>query len=412
MSFEFHISSDLVLNQQATAIQFNKQECAAVNETAPDFVGCSPAGLSSALASMSLSQITTAGSSTASSATTTSSSVNPLLSTITGNVITEMPPMSTSRTPTATFAGRPLMTGSCTVPYFAFVTGSNNEVIEYPAIGCSDQRPDCCPYEPGTNALITQCPQDYFSTASACCPFGYQIYYTALGSQTPCYSNPSTTLVPASTPTDSGVTLITEHVFSDMYMLAPTVPPKHTLPTAAVIGISVNAVLFIAVIISLWWWFGPRKRRRARAAAARTTTFPPEEPALPQMSRAPTMHELDSPERQAGSPGALSRWGSFPASSPPAYDQEKGKPKPKPKPIVPQELPGSTWINEHHPAYSGDDTSTPTEVTQPSPPRTPIQKATPTEPRSPVVSAITSRSGNQSPSFVSPLGSPRLPHTP
>ncbi|KAK7887509.1 hypothetical protein LTR67_009929 [Exophiala xenobiotica] len=107
------------------------------------------------------------------------------------------------------------------------------------------------------------------------------------------------------------------------------------------------------------------------------------------------MHELDSPERQAGSPGALSRWGSFPASSPPAYDQEKGKPKPKPKPIVPQELPGSTWINEHHPAYSGDDTSTPTEVTQPSPPRTPIQKATPTEPRSPVVSAITSRSGNQ-----------------
>ncbi len=189
-------------------------------------------------------------------------------------------------------------------------------------------------------------------------------------------------------------------------MLAPAEATKRKLPTPAIIGISVNACLFVGVIISLWWWFGPRKRRRAQQAAARTTTFPPEEPAL-QMSRAPTMHELDSPERQAGSPGALSRWGSFPASSPPAYDQEKSKPKPKQ--IVPQELPGSTWINEHHPAFfSGEDT--PSEATQPSPPRTPIQKATPTEPRSPVVSAITSRSGNQSPSFVSPLGSPRLPH--
>lgn len=236
---------------------------------------------------------------------------------------------------------------------------------------------------------------------------GFQVYYTAIGGQTPCYSNPSSTLVPVSTPTVSGLTVITDHVFSDMYYLVPAAPEKHKLPTGAIVGISVNACLFVSCLFGIWYCVRRARRNKARkAAAARTTTYPPEEPTL-QMSRAPTTHELDSPEAQPGTADVLSHWGSLPvsSSSPPAYDQEKAKLKPRP--LIPQELPGSMWMNEHHPAFSGENT--PTEATPSSPPTTPGHKATPEESRSPVLSAVTSRSGNDSPAFVSPLGSPRPP---
>lgn len=190
-----------------------------------------------------------------------------------------------------------------------------------------------------------------------------------------------------------------------MYHLVAATPEKHKLPTGAIIGITVNACLFVLCLCGIWFCVRRVRRNRARkAAAARTTTYPPEEPAL-QMSRAPTTHELDSPAPQPGISDALSRWGSVPVSSPPAYDQEKAKPKPRP--LIPQELPGSMWMNEHHPAFSGENT--PTEATPTSPPTTPGHKATPGESRSPVLSAITSRSGNESPAFVSPLGSPKPP---
>ncbi|EXJ82217.1 hypothetical protein A1O3_06030 [Capronia epimyces CBS 606.96] len=277
-------------------------------------------------------------------------------------------------------------------------------VTEFPAIGCSESRADCCPFDQGADAALTRCPQDYFTTANGCCPIGYQVYYTAIGAQTPCFSNPATKFIPASTPTVSGLTLITDHVFSQMYMLVTPVPTHSKLPLGAEIGIAVNAVLFVGVIIAVFIFI---RRRKAKAAAqmARSTTFPPEEPAL-QMSQVPDTHELDSPEGQAGSPEAGDlNWPIFPAASPPAYEQAKARSVSN-KPSTPQELPGSTFIHEHHPAYSS--LHTPTEATPPSPPKTPVQKS---EKKSPVVSAITPRSGIQSPPFVSPLGSPRLPQS-
>lgn len=236
---------------------------------------------------------------------------------------------------------------------------------------------------------------------------GYQVYYTAIGGQTPCYSPLSTTLIPGSTATVSGLTLITDHIFAQRYILVPPKSSSGGLPLGGLIGVIVGAVLALAVIIAVWmWWRRRRATQEAKAAAARTSTFPPEDPAL-QMSRAPTAHELDSPEAQSKSPGAVSRWPSIPVSSPPAYEQEKlVKAMPK-KPSVPQELPGSTWINEHHPAFTGSDTTT--EASLSSPPRTPVRKESGGERRSAVVSAATPRSGNISPSFVSPLGSPRIP---
>ncbi|KIX05173.1 uncharacterized protein Z518_06045 [Rhinocladiella mackenziei CBS 650.93] len=391
--------------EQTTAIQFNKQECAAVNDTAPDFVGCSPAGLSSALASASADPVISATISTAVSTTSTSSSIDSHFSTIDGDVVPEQTIVSRGKPITATFAGRPLMTGSCTIPYFAIVTVANGQMTEFPAVGCSDERADCCPYDQGANAYITKCPRDYFTTASACCPIGYQVYYTAIGAETPCYSDPATKVLPVSTPTASGLTLITDHIFSRMYMLVPPSTGRQDIPLGGKIGIGISAVLFVGATIAVWLYI--RKRTaKAVAAAARATTFPPEEPPL-QMSGSSTAHEPNRPEALASSPGAaVANWPLFPTtSSPPAYDHTKGRPAPR-KPSIPQELPGSTYINEHHPAFSMRDTSA--EATPSSPPRTPIQSPGGNENRSPLMSAGTPRLGNQSPRFVSPLGSPRL----
>ncbi|KIX97395.1 uncharacterized protein Z520_06847 [Fonsecaea multimorphosa CBS 102226] len=411
-------------DEQALAIQFNKQECASVNETAPDFVGCSPAGLSSALASMSLSQTTPAAGTTSipPASTSSSSSSNPSLTTLSGDPVSETADATTGKPVTVTaFVGAPLMTGSCTVPYFVITTDAAGMVTEYPNVGCSEDRPECCPYEYGLNAAITRCPQDYFTTASACCPLGYQIYYTAVGQNTPCYSSPATTFVPASTPTVAGLTLITNHVFSQKYSLVTPQPAKSKFPTGAKIAIPISIGVVICIIcIATFFWVRRRRKVRRAAEANRTTTFPPEEPVLSQMSmsRAPTAHELDSPEAQAGSPGAVgvaNGWPIFPTSSPPAYDQSKGVQAAiqKQPPSAPQELPGSTFIHEHHPVFSPTGSvSTPTEATPSSPPGTPVRAASAgAEKRSPVLSSPTSRSETRSPVFVSPLGSPRLPKT-
>ncbi|KEF57800.1 uncharacterized protein A1O9_05720 [Exophiala aquamarina CBS 119918] len=314
---------------------------------------------------------------------------------------------------TADFAGRPLMTGSCNVPYFAVATGAPGMATQYPIIGCSDGRHDCCPFDPSTDAVLTRCPQDHFTTAGGCCPIGFQIYYTAIGSQTPCYSDPLTKFIPASTPTVAGLTLITDHVFSQLYTVGKPATGHKKLPLGGIIGISVNAVLFLIVIVVVIWWI---KRRRARRIAmqARSTTFPPEEPSL-QMSRAPTTHELDSPDEGTRSAVMKSNWPpNFGAVSPPAYDVSKGRPMAatgKPIHPAPQELPGSTFIHEHHPAFTGPTpagTDAPSELSPTSPPRTPTQSAVESEKKLPL-SPNTSRTGTQSPQCVSPLASPKLP---
>ena len=243
-------------------------------------------------------------------------------------------------------------------------------------------------------------------------PFsGYQVYYTAFGVETPCYSDLATKYVPASTPTIAGLTLITDHVFARKYAVVKASSHKG-LPLGGLIGITVNAVLFVVLIICLAW-FIKRRRARKQAEAARSTTFPPEEPVL-QMSRAPTAHELDSPEtagaRSAGGTG--SNWPPvFPAVSPPAYDQTKGRPGVVTnKSPVPQELPGSTFIHEHHPAFSATTGNDPlSELSPSSPPRTPTQSAVDSDKRSPLLSAVTPQTEAQSPPFVSPLASPKLP---
>jgi hypothetical protein len=239
---------------------------------------------------------------------------------------------------------------------------------------------------------------------------------------------PATTYVPASTPTVAGLTLITDHVFSQKYGLIPPPSGGSDFPFGAKIAIPVVWAALMALGVFVWLYIRKLKARK-RAEAARATTFPAEEPVMPQMtmSRTPTAHELDSTDPPPVSPSETPAggWPIYQTSSPPAYDPANAAPAPAPAPVLtkqppaaPQELPGSTYLHEHHPAYSsrgGSSVGTPTESVIGSPPRTFTPASAGAEDQSPALSAVTPRSdshhGSSTIGYVSPLGSPRLPET-
>jgi len=241
---------------------------------------------------------------------------------------------------------------------------------------------------------------------------GYQVYFTAIGPKTPCYSAPTTVYVPATTPTTAGFTLITDHVFSHMYTLAPPEPSRPPLPLGGLIGIVVNVVLFVAIIAVLVFYLRRRKAKRAAAAAAMSTTFPPEEPVLPAMTEVGTPvqspQELASPEpHQTQSPS--SRWRNWPLgfSSPPAYERPAYRNDNK-NDMAAQELPGSTFIHEHHPAFEAGDRMPISPTTPPKTPSTPTRSPIHSDTRS-FVSPGSPGAKTLSPPVISPLGSPRMP---
>ena len=147
---------------------FNTQECASVNETAPSFVGCSPPDLSSSATSDFQSAASLASSTSAFNPETTASL---MISTITGSVL-HIPTSLNSATPvTATFNGQnPVLIGTCTDVSFAMATDVKGDITEFPEIGCSQGERGCCPDHGHIDALLTRCPQDYYTVASACCP--------------------------------------------------------------------------------------------------------------------------------------------------------------------------------------------------------------------------------------------------
>lgn len=95
---------------------------------------------------------------------------NTLLSTITGRIEPALTTLLGASPSLASFEGRPLLTGSCSQPYFAQVTDPFGEVTRFPAVGCSNKYANCCPFDFRQNAVISRCPQDYFTTNQACCP--------------------------------------------------------------------------------------------------------------------------------------------------------------------------------------------------------------------------------------------------
>jgi len=222
---------------------------------------------------------------------------------------------------------------------------------------------------------------------------GWQIYFTDIGGQTPCYTLPTITHVPASSSTISGLTVITQHVFTRKYELSKAaVEGSKGLGAGAIAGISVGAVAGVGIISMLIFIFLRRKKVRK---APQTYFTPAGEGEMVIASPASATHELASPHTIPRSPASgRSAWIS--PSSPPAYDQNLEPMRTKARTVA-QELPGSTFIFEHHPAYTGHEDESTTAAPS-SPPRTPGRSS----PQS--VHAKTT----SSPLVVSPLGSPRL----
>ena len=219
---------------------------------------------------------------------------------------------------------------------------------------------------------------------------GWQIYFSDLGGQTPCYTMPSTTLVPAMTPTVTGITVITEHVFTRKFVLAAAAEKGKSkgLSAGAEAGIAIGAISGLCLLAGLI--FLVFRRRITKKAAERQVTVEPASGEKPLGSPVGGAHELASPHSQPNSPeSGRSAWRV--GVLPPAYNYQGETPRSRSnKTLGPQELPGSMFINEHHPAFAGQD-----EVEQPitapsSPPRSPAHK--PASAASPV---------------VSPLGSPK-----
>jgi hypothetical protein len=222
---------------------------------------------------------------------------------------------------------------------------------------------------------------------------GWQIYFTDFAGQTPCYTMPATTHVPASTSTVSGVTVVTEHVFTRKYDLSETaINGSKNLGAGVIAGIAIGGVAGLAGIGALILFF-LRRRKAQKAPQTFPTAAGGGEMVIASLASVP--HELASPQTQPHSPGSgRSAW--VQPSSPPAYERNVDPFRTKARPPA-QELPGSTFIFEHHPAYTGPEGET-TAAAPSTPPRTPVR----TPSQSPHAQTTSS------PQVVSPLGSPKL----
>jgi hypothetical protein len=227
---------------------------------------------------------------------------------------------------------------------------------------------------------------------------GWQIYFTDLGGQTPCFTMPTITHVPESSTTVAGLTVITEHVFTRKFdLLDKTGQGSKSLGAGVIAGIAIASVIGLALIgAPILLFLRRRKVRKAPQATPAAAAGGGGGGEMAVASPASATHELASPHTLPHSPGSgRSAWISH--SSPPAYENNVDPHRPKARAVA-QELPGSTFIFEHHPAYSGHQEASATPIPS-SPPRTPGR----TPPQSPHAKTTST----SSPPMVSPLGSPK-----
>lgn len=144
------------------SLAFEVALCGTYNVTIPAFLGCSPfetvstSGTPSGF-TLPTSVITGTFGGTSKTATTISNYI-PAYTTASGG------------TPVA-FGGSAILTGSCsTNAAVASYTMVNGGVQQFPFLGCSGDQGGCCPFDPVSPGPLTECPQDYYTTSSACCP--------------------------------------------------------------------------------------------------------------------------------------------------------------------------------------------------------------------------------------------------
>lgn len=95
-------------------------------------------------------------------------SQNYAVSSYTGPIQSAVTPPTSG--PVVTFTGRAIFTGSCTTPEYAMVTQAGGGLLEYPWVGCSNDRLACCAFDIHVGGMLSVCPRDYTTTSNACCP--------------------------------------------------------------------------------------------------------------------------------------------------------------------------------------------------------------------------------------------------
>ncbi|OQV05293.1 hypothetical protein CLAIMM_10059 [Cladophialophora immunda] len=188
-------------------------------------------------------------------------------------------PTSVPAIQTVPFTGQALLVGTCNVARFTLLTFPDGGTIEVPLVGCSDDRPECCPSlnftksEPeetgsastsatessdegdghesttswtGTtpsptptgivsmlsNAPLTICPSDMVDIDPVCCPIGFTTYGQSIIGNLPCVSTLTTTLSP-----DSAVLASITSMVS-----ASLVAQSETATTTPTVNVIVNQV--------------------------------------------------------------------------------------------------------------------------------------------------------------------------
>ena len=70
--------------------------------------------------------------------------------------------------PTNPYTGQAILTGTCNIPQYTGLALQNGAVVEVPLVGCSDDRPECCPSlsPPESAASATSATSQITSTPS------------------------------------------------------------------------------------------------------------------------------------------------------------------------------------------------------------------------------------------------------
>ncbi|KAL9124631.1 MAG: hypothetical protein Q9217_006051 [Psora testacea] len=336
------VSTSCSDDDQQSAIKINKEICQAVGVTFPNFVGCS------SNVSTAVSQAIASASSMASGAAASGTSGGPKTSTVASiQPGVQLPTTSTI----ATFAGKSVLTGSCTQPQFALVTmGNGGNFLEYPWLGCSYLFPECCPFDLRVGGQLSVCPADYTTTSGGCCPSGYSIYTSEIAGATPCYTTPILPLVPPDATSNAAVSIINTQLFALKYSLVP----KHhsSFPTGAIAGVAVGGFAALAILLGFVFFFVRRRRiagHRARAKDGNvSTTSASESTFAGPKGRGPLTHMSSNQPSELPSPQSATLpdtplWMTMPPVPPLKPRAPLGPPK---------ELEGDTYMHAHHPANS------------------------------------------------------------
>ncbi|KAL2371772.1 hypothetical protein, variant 2 [Blastomyces gilchristii SLH14081] len=282
--------------------------------------------------------------------------------------------------------GPGIVIGSCTWPTEdTTVTDSNNHITVYSRIVCRDnEEHTCCPVEGKPGAPLSACPQGYVvAEENACCPTGWSVFTTLLGTQTPCYSQFSTVVPPVATASvDTDTTTIRTALFAKKYDLVPSqtarpsASPTSSAPLESpskpseqalsnprrlnereIVGIVIGSACGALLILGVTLLLLRRWKRRQNSIPKITVDDLIRQPTKGTHELAPTDNQYPTKQAQGDSwtTRATQSIHTGPANSNPhismAYSTEMA---PTIRAVEPQELPGNTFINEYHPAYRND----------------------------------------------------------